>query len=61
MARRRYYAQQSQQTFVGIEDVFKQDMSLRRLQHVFSITIFGVPRRLEDILEDVLEDKKLLR
>ena len=46
-------------------------MSWRRLQHVFSVTIFCVPRRLEDVLkthcnmswrclEDVLEDKKLL-
>ena len=42
-----------------------QDMSWRRLQHVFSVTIFRLPRRLEDVLqirlEDVLEDKKLLR
>ena len=55
MAWRRYYAQQSQQTFVGTEDVFKQDMSLRRLQHVFSVTIFRLPRRLEDILGDILK------
>ena len=34
----------SQQTFVG-------------LQHVFSVTILRLPRRLED----VLEDEKLLR
>ena len=49
-----------------------QDMSWRRLQHVFSVTVFRLPRRLEDFLktswrylarrlEDVLEDKKLLR
>ena len=48
----------SQQTFVG-------------LQHVFSVTIFCLPRRLEDVLkvswrhlvrrlEDVLENEKLL-
>ena len=29
-----------------------QDMSWKRLQHVFSITIFCLPRRLEDVLED---------
>ena len=34
-----------------------QDMSWRCLQHVFSATIFRLPRRLEDILED----EKLLR
>ena len=34
-----------------------QDMSWRRLQHVFSVTILRLPRRLED----VLEDEKLLR
>ena len=42
----------SKQTFVGL-----QDMSLRRLQHVFSVTFFRLPRRLQD----VLEDEKLLR
>ena len=31
--------------------------SLRRLQHVFSVTVFRLPR----CLEDVLEDEKLLR
>ena len=30
-----------------------QDMSSRRLQDVFSVTIFRLPRRLEDVLEDV--------
>ena len=35
--------------------------SWRRLQHVFSATILRLPRRLEDILQDILEDKKLLR
>ena len=45
-----------------------QDKSLRRLQNVFSVTIFRLPRRPEDALktswrrlENVLEDKKLLR
>ena len=41
-------------------DVFKtclQDMSSRRLKDVFSVTIFRLPRRLQDMLEDV----KLLR
>ena len=49
----------TQQTFVG-------------LQHIFSVTILPLPRRLEDVfkmssrplarrLEDVLEDEKLLR
>ena len=47
----------TQQTFVGLQDVFKtssrrlQDMSWRRSQHVFSITIFCLPRRLEDVLK----------
>ena len=40
-------------------------MYVRRLQNVFSITMFCLPRRLEDVLqirlEDVLEDKNLLR
>ena len=43
-----------------LEDVLKTC-----LQHVFNVTIFRLPRRLEDVLqirlEDVLEDKKLLR
>ena len=34
-----------------------QDMSSRRLADVFSVTIFHLPRRLEDVLEDI----KLLR
>ena len=53
-----------------------QDMSWRRLQHVFSVTIFRLPRRLEDalktswrrfedisqdVLKNVFEDEKLLR
>ena len=42
-----------------------QDISWRRLQHVFSVTIFRLPRRLANTswrrLEDVLEDEKLLR
>ena len=44
----------------GLQDMFSrhlQDMSSRRLQDVFSVTIFRLPRRLQDILEDV----KLLR
>ena len=41
----------SQQTFVGL-----QDMSWRRLQHVFSVTILRLPRRLEDVLRRRLED-----
>ena len=32
-----------------------EDMSWRRLQHVFSVTILRLPRRLEDILQDVLK------
>ena len=32
-----------------------QDMSWRRPQHVFSVTIFRLPRRLEDISQDVLK------
>ena len=34
-----------------------EDMSWRRLQHVFSVTIFRLPRRLEDISQDVLIQK----
>ena len=41
----------TQQTFAGL-----QDMSLRRLQHVFSVTILRLPRRLEDVLRTRLED-----
>ena len=41
-----------------------QDMSSRRLQDVFSVTIFRLPRRLQDVfarrLQGVLEDGKLL-
>ena len=49
-----------------------QDMSLRRLQDVLSVTIFRLSRRLQDTLQDVfktssrrickdvLEDEKLL-
>ena len=40
-------------------------MSSRRLQNVFSVTIFRLPRRLQGVfgrsLQDVLEDVKLLR
>ena len=32
-----------------------QDMFWRRLQHVFGVTILRLPRRLEDILQDVLK------
>ena len=45
-----------------------QNMSWRRLQDIFSVTIFRLPRCLEDVFktssrcyEDVLEDVKLLR
>ena len=34
-----------------------QDMSSRRLEDVFSVTVFRLPRRLQNVLEDV----KLLR
>ena len=33
-----------------------QDMSWRRLQHIFSLTIFRLSRRLEDVLQIRLED-----
>ena len=36
-------------------------MSCRRLQRVFNVSIFRLPRRLEDISQDALEDEKLLR
>ena len=32
-----------------------QDISSRRLQDVFSITIFRLPRRLEDVLQVVFK------
>ena len=32
-----------------------QDMSWRRLQHAFSVTIWHLPKHLEDILQDVLK------
>ena len=45
-----------------------EDMSWKRLQDVFSITIFCLPRRFQDVfktssrcLQDVMEDEKLLR
>ena len=42
-----------------------QGMSSKRLQDVFSVTIFRLARRLQDVfagcLQDVLEDVKLLR
>ena len=31
------------------------DMSSRRLQDVFSVTIFRLPRRLQDVLQDVFK------
>ena len=44
--------------------ILLQDMSWRRFQHIFSVTIFHLPRRLEDVLqrrlENALEDEKLL-
>ena len=41
-----------------LQDAFKtclQDMSSRRLQDVFSVTIFCLPRHLQDVLWDVLK------
>ena len=32
-----------------------QDMSSRRLEDVFSVTIFHLPRRLQDVLQEVLK------
>ena len=45
--------------FLCLQDVFEtsstsrrlQDMSSRRLEDVFSVTIFRLPRRLQDILK----------
>ena len=61
----------NQQTFVSLDDVLKhfKDMYWRRIQQVFNVTTFRLPRRLEDvlyrrledILQDVLEDEILLR
>ena len=33
-----------------------QNMSWKRIQHVFSVRIFGLPRRLEDVLQRRFED-----
>ena len=33
-----------------------QDMSWKLIQHVFSVRIFGLPRRLEDVLQRRFED-----
>ena len=43
----------SQQTFVGLQDVFKTYSRhiFRRLQHVFSVAFFCLPRRLQDVLK----------
>ena len=48
----------SQQKFVGLETSSRrlQDMSSRRLQHVFSVTILRLPRRLEDVLKKSCKD-----
>ena len=48
----------SQQTFVGLETSSRrlQDMSSRRLQQVFSVTILRLPRRLEDVLKKSCKD-----
>ena len=52
--------EKTQQTFVGLlEDVFTFKTCLeswRRLQNVFSVTISGLPRCLEDVLQIRLED-----
>ena len=40
--------------------ITQQDMPSRRLQHVFSVTIFGPPRRLEDFLERRLGKRKIV-
>ena len=45
--------------FVCLHNVFKmtsrqlQDMPSRRLEDVFSVTIFCLPRRIQDVLEDL--------
>ena len=36
------------------------DMSSRRLQDVFSVTIFYLPRRLQDVLQDVCKKLSIL-
>ena len=43
----------SQETFVIFKTSWRrlQDMSWRRLQHVFSVTILRLPRRFEDVLK----------
>ena len=42
-----------QQTFVGFEDVLKASSRhvLKTLQHVFTVRVPGLPRRLEEILK----------
>ena len=63
----------TQQTFVDLQEILKT--SSRHIEDVFNVTIFRLPRRLQDLfkrnskclvntssrfLQDVLEDKKLL-
>ena len=49
---------QTQQTFSVWKTSWRslQDMSWRRLQHVFSVTILRLPRILEDVLQRRFED-----
>ena len=47
------FCERTQQTFVGLKTSWRrlQDMSWRRLQQVFSVTILRLSRRLEDVLK----------
>ena len=42
-------------TNLDIDSRRLEDMSSSRLQDVFSVTVFSLPRRLEDVLEDVFK------
>ena len=50
--------QVSQQTFAGLEDVLKTSWRhvLKTSSTRFSVTILGLPRSLEDVLQRLLED-----
>ena len=51
----RHLEDMSSRHLQDISSICLQDMSSRRLQDVFSVKIFRLPRRLQDILQDVFK------
>ena len=49
----RHLQNMSSRSFQDMSSRRLQGMSSRRFPYVFSVTIFGLPRRLEDVLEGV--------